>query len=371
MTTTISLKQTVYWTVRVQYRAGGQQTAESRALTAGWLVSRSGAWLTTALCSRCLFSRRCMRSWRSRGWPLSLSPEAARPSPPFSLPSMAGLPGGTQAFPRWRERSRCTCVHKTPPLGGTVRGSRPKPVSWQTLSRPKLIVLRARQPLPCTPWLSCRFTKPRHSNRCTRVLPTRGWCRSCARRLNSLYEWKKSQRGPSGRRCPPWWSRSAISGSTWQRWRTSTRHAFSMPPSPRRGCSVTPSRALPSSSQRYSSRPRRSSTSCPAWCTIHRCPQGQACFLTLAHDPFCQLPREYGSGMMYLPTHLWPVPFGTQGVRWGCLRTHRLLYHLPLLPFTALTQVCRLCRWSRDTNTFARFYSLRIEPVSSRVLGNR
>ncbi len=33
--------------------------------------------------------------------------------------------------------------------------------------------------------------------------------------------------------------------------------------SPRQGCSATPSRALPSSSQRYSSRPRRSSTSCP------------------------------------------------------------------------------------------------------------
>ncbi len=87
-------------------------------------------------------------------------------------------------------------------------------------------------------------------------VPTRGWCRSCARR-------RKSRRGPSGRRCPPWWSRSAISGSTWQRWRTSTRHAFSTPPSPREGCSATPSRASPSSSRRYSSRPRRSSTSCP------------------------------------------------------------------------------------------------------------
>ncbi len=40
-------------------------------------------------------------------------------------------------------------------------------------------------------------------------------------------------------------------------------HAFSTPPSPRQGCSATPSRALPSSSRRYSSRPRRSSTSCP------------------------------------------------------------------------------------------------------------
>ncbi len=63
-----------------------------------------------------------------------------------------------------------------------------------------------------------------------------------------LYERRKSRRGPSGRRCPPWWSR---------------RHAFSTPPSPREGCSATPSRASPSSSRRYSSRPRWSSTSCP------------------------------------------------------------------------------------------------------------
>ncbi len=133
------------------------------------------------------------------------------------------------------ERSRCTCAHKTPPPGGTVRVSRPRPVSWQPLSRPKLIVLQARQPPHCTPWLSCRFTKPRRSNRCTRVVPTRVWCRSCARRLTSLYARRKSQRGPSGRRCPPWLSRSAISVSTWQRWRTSTRHAFSTPRRHRRG----------------------------------------------------------------------------------------------------------------------------------------
>ncbi len=39
------------------------------------------------------------------------------------------------------------------------------------------------------------------------------------------------------------------------------------------------------------------------------------CFLTLAHDPSCQQPRECGSGTQYLPTHLWPVPFGTQGAQ--------------------------------------------------------
>ncbi len=41
----------------------------------------------------------------------------------------SGVAGGMWAFPRWRERSRCTCAHKTPPLGGTVHVSRPRPVS--------------------------------------------------------------------------------------------------------------------------------------------------------------------------------------------------------------------------------------------------
>ncbi len=139
--------------------------------------------------------------------------EAARLSPPSTLPSMAGLPEGTRAFPRWRERSRCTCAHETPPLRGTVCVSHPKPISWQPLSWPKLIVLRARQPLPCTPWLSCRFTKPRHSNRCTRVVSTRGWCRSCARRLISLYVRRKSQEVPREGDGPRWWSWSVGPGA--------------------------------------------------------------------------------------------------------------------------------------------------------------
>ncbi len=49
----------------------------------------------------------------TKSWMAPFTAEAARPSPPTSLPSMAGLPGGTRAFPRW-ERA-------TSPLGGTVR----------------------------------------------------------------------------------------------------------------------------------------------------------------------------------------------------------------------------------------------------------
>ncbi len=69
------------------------------------------------------------------------------------------------------------------------------------------------------------------------------------------------------------------------------------------------------------------------------------CFLTLAHDPSCQQPREYGSGTQYLPTHLWPVPFR---------RKRRLLYHPALLPFAAPQQVCRLRRWSRLHSVWRR-----------------
>ncbi len=176
--------------------------------------SEQGAAHNRAL-PRCLSSRRCMRSWRVR--PLS-RPEAARPPPPSSSVLLRPPSGqGVRGHSPGGESGRGALVptkrrHLEEPSASPVQGT----VSWQPLSRPKLTVLRARQPLPCTPWLSCRFTKPRPSNRCTRVVPTRGWCRSCARRLTSLYERRKSRRGPSGRRCPPWWSRSSISGSTWQ-----------------------------------------------------------------------------------------------------------------------------------------------------------
>ncbi len=45
---------------------------------------------------------------------------------PFFPEMHEGPPGGTWTFPRWRERLRCTCARKTPPLGGIVGISRPK-----------------------------------------------------------------------------------------------------------------------------------------------------------------------------------------------------------------------------------------------------
>ncbi len=131
---------------------------------------------------QCISSQRCIR--RSRGQPLT-QPEATRLPRPSSLPLMAGWLGGSRTFPRWRKQLRCTCMRKMQPFGGIVRVSRPKPVKWRPLSQPKLTALQARPPLPCMPWLSCRYTEPRHWNKCTRVVPTRGWCRSCVQRLTS------------------------------------------------------------------------------------------------------------------------------------------------------------------------------------------
>ncbi len=221
-------------------------------------------------------------------------------------------------------------------------------------------------------------TKPRHSNRCTRVVVTRGWCMSCARQLTSLYE-----RRPSGRRCPPWWSRSAISGSTWQKWGMSTRHAFSTPPSPRQGCSATPSRALPSSSRRYSSRPRRSSTSCHG--VMHHPP--------LTPGPGLSLPVNFRSSEQLFVCHggqqkgkavskqrlaHWivdavalayqsqgePCPLGVRAHSTGSVASSHALAH-----GASLADICRAAGWATP-NTFARFYSLCVEPVSSCVVGN-
>ncbi len=87
----------------------------------GWTIGFSERFLVSRALPRCLSSRRCMRSWRVCGWPLS-RPEAARPPPPSSLPSMAEWPGGTRAFPRWRERF---AVHLCPRNAATWR-NRPR-----------------------------------------------------------------------------------------------------------------------------------------------------------------------------------------------------------------------------------------------------
>ncbi len=136
-------------------------TSQFQALAVRWLAPRHGLWLTTTPCPGTFLPGSARGTDEVLDGPF-LRPEAARLSPPSSLPSMAGRLGGTLTFPRWRVRLRCTCAYKTLPLGGIVLVSRPKPVSWRPLLRLKLTVLRAKPPLRCMPWLSCEYTKPRH-----------------------------------------------------------------------------------------------------------------------------------------------------------------------------------------------------------------
>ncbi len=65
------------------------------------------------------------------------------------------------------------------------------------------------------------------------------------------------------------------------------------------------------------------------------------------NDPSCQQTKRCGSGDWYLPTYLWPVPFGIQGVQRGC--PQNALPSVPSSPTPLLlapSQVRRLRRWS-------------------------
>ncbi len=60
-----------------------------------------------------------------------------------------------------------------------------------------------------------------------------------------------------------------------------------------------------------------------------------------------------------------PCPLGVRA-----LSTRSVASSYALVHSTSLADICRAAG-SAKPNTFARFYSLHIEPVSSRVLGNR
>ncbi len=138
------------------WRSTDRPVPSPRSWTIGF--SERGTAHNRAL-PRCLSSQRCMRNWRSRGWPLS-RPEAARPPPPSSLPSTAEWPRGTRAFPRWRERSWCTCASVfSPPVQfpgqwTLVESSKhPRQSDWaeQSDARPSTGVSSPGSPVsPCT-----------------------------------------------------------------------------------------------------------------------------------------------------------------------------------------------------------------------------
>ncbi len=64
-------------------------------------------------------------------------------------------------------------------------------------------------------------------------------------------------------------------------------------------------------------------------------------------------------------SHGEPCPLGVRAHSTRSVASSHALAHTAFL-----ADICRAAGWVTP-NTFARFYSLRIEPVSSRVLGNR
>ncbi len=135
----------------------------------GWTIgfSERGAAHNRAL-PRCLSSRRCIRSWRSRGWPLFTA--RSRSSASSILTTLDG--GVARGYAGIPQVERAIAVHLCPRNAATWR-NRPrlpsKACKLTAALAAKAYSAAARQPPPCTPWLSCRFTKPRRSNRYTRV----------------------------------------------------------------------------------------------------------------------------------------------------------------------------------------------------------
>ncbi len=204
---------------------------------------------------RFLSSRKCTRSWWSGGRPLFTARSGSSASSILATPRWQGGYGVRRHFPRWRVRLQCTCACRTPPLGGIVLVSRPKPVGYgRSRGQGLQCCGPSRLCAACQGYPACT---PSQGIKCTRVVPTRGWSRNCAQRLASPYGWEKSQRNPSGRRCPQVWSKSTINGSALLRGAMSTKWASSTLSSPRRDSSATLSRTVPSSSRQYRSRPRQ------------------------------------------------------------------------------------------------------------------
>ncbi len=126
---------------------------------------------------------------------------------------------------------------------GVIHASRPGLVGSRPFQRQRLTELLDRLPLPCITWPSCKPTRPRRWSSCTKAVLTQVWCRSCARWWTLPFGQRKSRRGPSVRRCPLWWSKSATYGWTWQIWGNWTSTASWTPRSPRQASSVTRWRA--------------------------------------------------------------------------------------------------------------------------------
>ncbi len=215
-----------------------------------------------------LSSRKCTRSWWSRGRPLFTARSGSSASP-----ILATLDGGAaRGYVDIPQVENAVAVHLYLQNAATWRNcpSLPSKACKLTAAFTAKAYSAAGQAASALHAMAILRVHQAKALKCTRVVPTRGWSRNCARRLTLPYGWRKSQRSPSGRRYPHFWSKSTIYGSALLRGAISTKCAFSMFSSPRLDGSATLSRTVTSSSRQYRSRLRLSNTSCPG--VMHHLP---------------------------------------------------------------------------------------------------
>ncbi len=187
-----------------------------------------------------LSSRKCTRSWWSCGRPLFTARSGSSAS---SI--LATLDGGAATgYVDIPQVESAVAVHLCLQNAATWRNCPRLPSkACKTDGRSRGQSLQCGGPSRlCAACQGYPASTPSQGIKCTRVVPTRGWSRNCAQRLTSPYGRGKSQRSPSGRRCPHLWSKSAVYGSALLRGAKLTKWAFSTLSSPRLDCSATLSR---------------------------------------------------------------------------------------------------------------------------------
>ncbi len=195
---------------RREHQTEGVHTSRYQDLATRWLAPWRGLWLTTTPCPGSFLPGSARGADEVMDGTF-LRPEAACLPLPSSLPSMAGRLQETLTFPKPRVRLRCTSARKTPPLGGIVLIPCPKPVGWRSLAAKTYSA--ADHATSALYAMAILWVHQAKALKCTRIVPTLGWRRSCAWWLTLPYGQRKLQCSPSGRGCPHLWSKSAIYGS--------------------------------------------------------------------------------------------------------------------------------------------------------------
>ncbi len=270
-----------------------------------------------------------------------LWPEAARPPPPSSLTLDGGVARGHGAFPRWRERSRCTVPRNAATWRNRLRlPSRPEADS-RFAAKAYSAAGQAASALHAMAILQV------HQAKALKQVHEGSTDQGLMQELRTATDFALRATKVTARSLGKAMSTMVVQerhlGSTWQR---STRHTFSAPPSPREGFrrhrrGLRPA-VLSGTAADRGDPPSTAPGARPQSARHRRCPPASS----RAAPPQAESTRASSLRNGHLAS-----PVRDPGSSRECLRTHRLLCHPPLLPLAAPPQVRRLCRVAACTAT--------------------